>query len=264
MRSVAAILSGILSAHAHGALAATGAPEPPPSSKIRFESATHDFGRVRSDQKQAFAWVYHNDGNLPLEILSTAPSCGCTATVLDGDAIAPGGTGTLKITFDPVGQSGDVRKTLTVLTNETEKPRTILTIRAKVDPVPDPTLSKDHPAISGQSMLMGACASCHAAPAKGKTGQDLFATICAMCHGARADGGRAPTLRAPDYLAGHDDKALADAIAYGTPNAKMPGFSDVMGGPLTAEQIATLVELLRNWGPAAARTEAAVPSPAPR
>jgi mono/diheme cytochrome c family protein len=84
-----------------------------------------------------------------------------------------------------------------------------------------------------------------------------------MCHGPEGQGRLAPGLRAGDYLSAHDDQALAQAIAYGTPNPKMPGFSDLMGGPLDANQIASLVRLLRAWGPAPAAPSAPDNSPSP-
>ena len=217
---------------------------------IRFVETTHDFGTIRSDQKQTISWTFRNDGTAPLSILNTAPSCGCTSAV-QGDAVAPGGTGAMTVTYDPAGQSGDVRKTLTVFTNDPVHPRTILTLRAKVLPAEEEPMPGGHPRFTGQSLLMGSCATCHAATAQGKTGKDLYAAVCAMCHGASAEGGKAPGLRDAAYLASHDDKALGEAIAYGTPNPKMPGFSDLMGGPLDAAQVASLVKLLRAWGPLA-------------
>ena len=97
---------------------------------------------------------------------------------------------------------------------------------------------------------MGSCGACHAQPAAGKSGAALWSAVCAMCHGADGKGTRAPSLRTPGYLEGHDDSYLAQAIAYGTPSPKMPGFSETMGGPLTNAQVESLVHLLRSWGPA--------------
>ena len=210
---------------------------------IRFEASTHDFGAVPSDVKQSYAWPYRNAGTDTLEIRSATPSCGCTATVADPASVPAGGAGALMVTFDPAGQSGDVRKTITVTSNDPEHPRTILTILAKVIVHEAPLKPGEHPRITGQSLLMGSCGGCHAAPAAGKTGAPLYAAICAPCHA----GARAPALDAA-YLASHDDKAVADAIAYGTASPKMPGFSRLMGGPLDDAQIASLVAHLRKTG----------------
>jgi len=218
-------------------LAASGA-----APAIRFDRTTHDFGAVPSNLKQDFSWMYYNDGKAPLTILAMIPSCGCTASVADPKTVPPGSSGALKITYDPAGQSGDVRKTLTVITNDREHPRTILTILAKVASTDDEVLPNGHPRFAGQSLLMGSCASCHAAPAEGKTGAALFEAVCAMCHG--------PTREAlGTFVEAHDDAALTQAITYGTANPKMPGFSSLMGGPLDEAQVASLVKFLRSPPP---------------
>ena len=209
---------------------------------IRFDSTTHNFGAIPSDLKQDFSWAYHNDGKAPLTIISMNPSCGCTASVADPKSVPPGGSGELKITYDPAGQSGDVRKTLTVVTNDPTHPRTILTILAKVASTDDGVLPNGHPRFAGQSLLMGSCASCHAAPAQGKTGAALWEAVCAMCHGPTDE-------KLGTFVRSHDDAALTQALAYGTTNPKMPGFSSLMGGPLDEAQVASLVTFLRSPPP---------------
>jgi cytochrome c553 len=229
--------------------------------RIRFDALTHDFGEIRSDQKVEHLWVFHNDGDAPLEIVQLLTSCGCTMTVLDSKVVAPRAGGTIKVVFDPAGQQGSVRKSLSVVSNDPDGGRTLLTVKAFVRPVDTAQVSSGgHPPFTGQSLLMGPCASCHAEPSRGKHGAELYAAICAMCHGAEGTGGRAPTLRDPGYLEGNSDDRLVEAIAFGTANPRMPGFSELMGGPLSEEQIRSVVQLLRHWGPAGGST-AGPPSP---
>ncbi len=221
----------------------------PNAPKIRFDARTHDFGELRSDHKVEHVWTFRNEGNAPLEIVKTVTSCGCTMTLLDDKLIAPGGTGSIKVTFDPAGQEGSVRKSLSVVTNDPASHNTLLTLKAFVIPAAVRQVEGGgHPAITGQSLLMGDCATCHAQPGRGKTGEPLYRAVCAMCHGAQATGGRAPSLRHPSYLDGRSDGQLVEGIAFGTANPRMPGFSELMGGPLSDAQIRSLVELLRDWG----------------
>lgn len=241
---------------------AAAADRGPAAPAARFESTVHDFGTIAGDARVSYQWPVFNDGTAPLEIVNTFPSCGCTASLIETKAIAPGARGSLAVTFDATGQAGDVRKTIAVVTNDPAKPRTILTIRAKVLPPANPRVSSGHPPIAGQSLLVGSCGECHARPASGKSGEALWVAVCAMCHGADGRGALAYGLREPSYLASHDDKALADAIAYGTANPRMPGFADVMGGPLDASQIDSLVRLLRTWTPAPSRPAAEASPPA--
>ncbi len=216
--------------------------------RIRFGDTTHDFGELPSDRKVTHEWVFFNDGDEPLQILRTRSSCGCTVSVADDAPVAPGASGTIHIEFDPAGLVGPVKRTLAVDSNDPINGVIKLTVRAQVKRVDLPAGSAGHPPIAGQSMLMGTCASCHAAPAAGRTGGDLYDAVCAMCHGERATGGRAPSLRHPSYLDTRDDRELAEEIAYGTANPSMPGFADLMGGPLSRQQIDSLVRLLREWG----------------
>lgn len=236
-------------------------PAPASSPSIRFETLTHDFGTIPSSAKRSFSWPYRNVGSSPLEITATVPSCGCTASVAEPATVPAGGAGILSVTYDPAGQSGDVRKTITVVTNDPARPRTILTILAKVVAEDLPAVPGAHPRFTGQSLLMGSCTTCHAAPARGKSGAALWDAVCAMCHGPNGEGGTAPAWRPGGRLDGLDDEALASAIAYGTANPKMPGFSELMGGPLDAAQVASLVRLLRSWAPAPDGSPAAAPAP---
>jgi mono/diheme cytochrome c family protein len=197
--------------------------------RIRFEASTHDFGTLRSDQPTEYAWPFRNEGDAPLKILGTRPSCGCTATTLSDEPVPPGGTGHLRVTFDPVGMEGSIRKTLAVLSDDPERPRLLLTILAEVEAVAVEREAGTHPRIAGRSMLVGECASCHAAPAADRSGRALYDAVCAMCHGDDGTGTLAPSIREPSYLRSRSDQELHDALAYGTANPKMPGFSSLMG-----------------------------------
>ena len=234
---------GLLLVAAVAAAAAAGGPA------IVFEQTTHDFGELVGDDKVEHRWVFNNEGDETLEILNTKTSCGCTMSLGKGTLVAPGGTGELRVTFDAAGQSGRLRKTLSVMSNDPERPIVRLTIRAVVTPIEYEPIEGEHPPILGQSLLMGNCAGCHSAPAAGKTGGALWNEVCAMCHGATGLGARGPSLRAHSFLETRTDEELNLGIAYGTANPRMPGFSQLMGGPLDEAQVASLVSLLREWGP---------------
>ncbi len=231
------------------AVVAALAAEPGRGPAVRFDEKTHDFGTLRSDQPVEYQWPFFNDGDAPLRIVKTRPQCGCTATVLDDGAVPPGGRGTMKVTFDPVGLEGGVRKSLAVMTDDPRTPRVLLTLLASVVPVEVQRKEGEHPRVAGQSLLVGECATCHAAPAAGKHGAELYAAICASCHGDDGAGVHAPSIREASYLAGRTDDDLNQAISYGSANPKMPGFLDLMGGPLDAAQVDSLVRLMRSWEP---------------
>lgn len=228
---------------AFGAIFGAGGPS------IRFEKRTHDFGKLKGDEKTRFDWIFHNDGDAPLKILGTRPSCGCTMTLLEEDEIPPGGSGVIAVTFDAAGQDGSVRKTLSVISNDPDASVLRLTLLADVEGLPEETIFDGHPPISGQSLLLGSCAECHASPAGDKKGEALWGAVCGMCHGAEGTGGRAPGLRDRGYLGSRSDEEIYNGIAYGTLNPRMPGFLNDLGGPLDATQVRSLVTLIRKWGP---------------
>jgi hypothetical protein len=216
--------------------------------RIRFDVYTHDFGPLRSDERREYAWVYHNDGDAPLSILQTYTSCGCTAAVLDGESVPPGGSGVLTVAFEAAGLRGSIRKSIAVASNDPSTPRLLLTVTADILEEKVVREEGSHPPIAGQSILVGECATCHAKPAGRKTGEDLYAAVCAMCHGPAGEGrSTGPALGTAEYLAAHSDREIGTAIAYGTANPRMPGFIDLMGGPLSQDQIDSLVEFVREW-----------------
>lgn len=218
--------------------------------KLAFESMTIDFGKLRSDQgKVGQDWVFRNDGDEPLRIEGTRPSCGCTATVVADPEVPGGSQGVLRVTFDPSEQHGTIRKSLGVISNDPDQRLVLLTVKAFVESVQKPVEPGAHPPITGQSLLMGNCASCHAKPAGDKKGAELYEAVCATCHGPEGLGALAPGLRDPAYLASHSDDDLAARITYGTSNPRMPGYGRLMGGPLDDVQVRSLVRLIRSWGP---------------
>lgn len=218
--------------------------------KIHFEQRVHDFGAMRSDTPLSHPWEYRNLGDADLEILNVRTNCGCTATVTDKTPVPPGGTGILRVDFDPSGINGTVRKTLAVSSNDPVNARILLTIKATVTLVDEQERSGDgHPPTAGRSMFFGDCATCHAAPAGEKSGEDLYRAVCAMCHGEKGEGAPAPGLRSPGHLAARSAEDLATTISYGAADPHMPGFIDLMGGPLSRQQVDSLVELIRGWEP---------------
>lgn len=223
-------------------------PDSTPGPMIKFDRTTHDLGKMNSDERREFAWEFSNVGNMPLEVLKVRTSCGCTATFLEETRIPPGGNGRIDIVFDASGISGSVRKTITVSTNDVAGRYTILTLLAEVTLVEEEAEERDgHPRTAGRSLFSSDCASCHAAPAAGKTGNELYAAICAMCHGPEGTGGIAPSLRPAGYLASRSSEDIEMTIAYGTADPHMPGYIEMMGGPLSQAQVNSLLELIETW-----------------
>ncbi len=96
-----------------------------------------------------------------------------------------------------------------------------------------------------------------------RRGAALFGTYCLTCHGGTGQGGRGPTLNAAygnTPVTELSDEDLTRIISAGVPadldpsklgsqGLQMPAWSELYGGPLTADDISYLVALIRSSDP---------------
>lgn len=90
-----------------------------PAPKFEAEKLEVNYGSVDSksgDNTRNF--VFKNTGNAPLLITNAVGSCGCTVPEWPKEPIAPGKTGTIKITYDIANRPGKIDKVVTITTNE--------------------------------------------------------------------------------------------------------------------------------------------------
>lgn len=91
-------------------------------------------------------------------------------------------------------------------------------------------------------------------------GAALFGTYCMTCHGAQGQGWVGPRLNGSTILAGYTDDDITRIISGGVPlstdpsklnnqGLQMPSWSELYGGPLTADDISYLVALIRSTDP---------------
>ncbi|PLW94996.1 MAG: hypothetical protein C0592_01160 [Marinilabiliales bacterium] len=100
---------------------------------IEFETETFDFGTVKSGDKVEYSFVYTNTGKSTLKILKTKASCGCTATEPTALELKKKKSGEIKIVFNTSGRKGKQHKTVTVITNDPDKPVVVLHIQGEVN-----------------------------------------------------------------------------------------------------------------------------------
>jgi len=99
---------------------------------ITFDRTHHDFGRITPERKVSTRFKVTNSGNGNLQISAVNPSCGCTSTVVGAWFLKPGESSEVEATFDPAGQKGLVRKSMTVVSNDPKNPSALLTFEAEV------------------------------------------------------------------------------------------------------------------------------------
>jgi mono/diheme cytochrome c family protein len=240
--------------------------------KISILEPTHDLGTVEEGVEIPYVFTIHNVGGEPLEIKDVSTSCGCTLLNLKDKVIAPGKTGELEVTMDTSMKQGYVKKSIVIFTNDPESPKKLVYLGANVLPRerdnPEPfrpkspllsstTLEPNTPEVFSVSnphtgltekdkakIFVGNCAVCHVQQGKGKMGADLFQADCAMCHGVNAEGAEGPALlgnyKDPNYV-----KHIQKVTRYGSEkHISMPGFSRDAGGPLTDQEINSIVSFL--------------------
>ncbi len=108
----------------------------PPTISISEEE--WDFGRIKEDESPVHIFTIKNIGREELIISRVRASCGCTATMLSSDNIRPGKSAELKVTFNPVGYNGLVKKDIYIESNDPQLPKTKITVIAEVEPITFP------------------------------------------------------------------------------------------------------------------------------
>jgi len=76
-------------------------------------------------------------------------------------------------------------------------------------------------------------------------GAAIFFKNCSQCHGSQAEGNIGPALRNDNFVASGSDQDVANTIANGRNNGKMPAWLQANGGPLTSAEILNTVAFLR-------------------
>lgn len=180
---------------------------------------------------------FRNNGNEDLVIQQLRTTCGCTAAVASTGPYAPGASGSIEASYDSRGKIGFATKEIQVVTNDPRGPQ-ILRLEGTV-------LAEEHPAKSPADILFtGNCASCHSLPAQGKKGKALYDAVCYLCHDFPTEHGKPRIAPSKEAMSTISKKRLKRLISEGIPNTSMPGFAHSVKGPLTKEQIDSLVEYI--------------------
>jgi len=99
---------------------------------ILFTQKIYDFGEVvEADGPVTFEFVFTNNSNRPIKIISVQASCGCTTPGWSTEPVAVGKTGFVKASFDPKARPGYFNKSLTV-TTDLDKTPIVLQIKGSV------------------------------------------------------------------------------------------------------------------------------------
>jgi hypothetical protein len=119
---------------------------------ITFDKTSFNFGNFNElSGLKTHIFNFTNNGSQPLIINDITTTCGCTVPEWSKEPVPPGGTGTVKVTFDPQGRPGAFRKSITVKSNARES-TVVLYIVGLVSPKPK-TVADDYPIKIGNLRL---------------------------------------------------------------------------------------------------------------
>lgn len=100
---------------------------------IEFDKTDFDFGTINEGDVVDGTFIITNAGKVDLLITNAKATCGCTVPVWPKEAIKPGESAELKVSFNSRGKTGVQNKSITLQTN-TEKVTEILHVKGTVTP----------------------------------------------------------------------------------------------------------------------------------
>jgi len=101
---------------------------------FKIASATIDIGRMRSSEQKDVEFRFQNTGQNDLIIRYIRSTCGCTAVQQGGNSVVkPGEWSTIKASFNAIGLSGRVTRTIFVYTNDPQNSEVTLMINADIE-----------------------------------------------------------------------------------------------------------------------------------
>ena len=136
-----ALLAGAL-AIVSGCLPAPERPSLAPEPRARVDRSTFDFGTVPIGSEVRHVFAVANDGRKPLTLEPRRAECACTTVVRPGGTVAAGDSGWVEVAFDTARAPGERVRTVTVETNDPERPELVLTLRGVV--AADVSATPDH------------------------------------------------------------------------------------------------------------------------
>lgn len=222
--------------------ASAAPPAQPTPHPLVWDALIKEYNAQPGDTTNMFAFSVTNNSAAEVVINQVRPSCGCTVAALPSNPwkLAPGASGTTFVTITFAGKTDVITKALYV--DSTAGPQTLMirvNIPAQTAETGNRMRNQQLALADRQAVFKGDCAVCHAAPAVGKSGESLYLAACAICH---APEHRAPMV--PDLAvarSNRDTSFWTEWIANGRDKTLMPGFSNAHGGPLTDDQVQSLV-----------------------
>lgn len=232
---------------------------PPPAPPVlTWDADVKDYKAKLGEGVVTTTFFLTNTSPTPAVINSVVTSCGCTTAHLPPMpwTLAPGAAGKIDINMNLAGKNGTVIKTITVNSTAGTK---LLQFRVTIpDPQAERSANIQLAQADRQAVFKGSCVSCHVTPGEGKKGGELYTAVCGVCHEAAHRASMVPDLHRLPHPTSRDHWRAW--ITGGKPGSLMPAFQKAQGGPLTEEQINSLVEYLAQAMPSIDAAKPAAPA----
>lgn len=233
-------------------LSTNAAPPPPapveiPKSMLAFDSELQEATVKTGTAEARFTFSLTNVSTEEITITSVHTSCGCTVAQLPASPwlLAPGSNGQIHVTMNLASKSGVVFKSVTVTSDKGEKNLLVKTTILPPEPASMSGNRDENQRIAKadrQAVFKDDCARCHVAPTKDRMGRDLFVAACGICHEAEHRATMVTDLHALKKETG--PAYWRTWINLGKDGSLMPAFAQASGGPLSPEQVESLVDYL--------------------
>jgi mono/diheme cytochrome c family protein len=220
-----------------------------PGSFLAWDADIKEFNAKADDLSAQFTFYVTNISAEVVVITNLHRTCGCTEASMPSQPwrMEPGDSGPIRATIDLRGKMGRISKQLLVQTSEGDKALTLnVNIPGATAPESgvkmDRELNRQIAARDRQAVFKGECAKCHVEPTVGKLGHELYKAGCAICHEAENRAAMVPDLHGPKHPT--DAEQWRQWITTSKPGSMMPAFAKAFDGPLSDEQIGSLVDYL--------------------
>ena len=99
--------------------------------ELSLDKEVHDYGNVAKGGDGSCYFTITNTGTEPLTITRAKGSCGCTVPDWPREAIAPGESAKMKVTYD-TKRPGRINKSVTITSNAKATPTKVVRIKGNV------------------------------------------------------------------------------------------------------------------------------------
>lgn len=128
------------------------------SAEVKWLQPEHDFGAFSEDLGAVDAvFKFVNEGNEPVKVLDARATCGCTRPEYPREAIAPGDTASIKVTYLAQGRPGRFSKNVYIRTSDAPSQQRTLVVKGTVIGA-SATLASRYPVTAGPMKLRSSTA----------------------------------------------------------------------------------------------------------